>query len=272
MLNKTVDKSASLNHKLSARGAFTLIELLVVIAIIAILAAILFPVFARARENARRASCQSNLKQIGLGVLQYVQDYDEKYPISTYGYGPATPDTSQPVGKYTVDWSNYTSSPHHWYSWMDVIQPYMKSVQIFDCPSVSDHTHGSYGYNMAFSGRADLYNVDHSQPNVANGPPISLAQLTRSSEVIMITEWNSVNLNIETQPRYLSYYYPTNQTSVLPHLGGANELYADGHVKWMNGSIILAYPSTYGACDQGASAATQAGIAWCNKNWNPFIP
>ena len=74
------------------KSAFTLIELLVVIAIIAILAAILFPVFARARENARRSSCQSNLKQIGLGQLQYVQDYDEKYALSIVGAtDPPTP-------------------------------------------------------------------------------------------------------------------------------------------------------------------------------------
>src|SRR5687767_10691477 len=64
------------------KTAFTLIELLVVIAIIALLAAILFPVFARARENARRAGCQSNLKQIGLGIMQYSQDYDELMPSS----------------------------------------------------------------------------------------------------------------------------------------------------------------------------------------------
>lgn len=71
------------------RKAFTLIELLVVIAIIAILAAILFPVFARARENARRSSCLSNLKQIGLGAMMYIQDYDERYP-QAYWYKSAT--------------------------------------------------------------------------------------------------------------------------------------------------------------------------------------
>lgn len=272
MLKTIVEKNAPRDHQSRTRAAFTLIELLVVITIIAILAAILFPVFARARENARRASCQSNLKQIGLGILMYVQDYDERYPISTYGpTGGTSSNTSVPAGKFTVSWSNYTSTPYHWYSWMDIIFPYVKSVQLFDCPSATDNTRGSYGYNMAFSGRANLHNVDWSQPNVPNGPPISLAQLNYASELIMCPEWQDVDLNIETQPRYLSYYYPFNHASVLPHLEGANELYADGHVKWMNGSIILAYPSAYGACDQTASPATQAGSAWCNKNWNPFM-
>jgi prepilin-type N-terminal cleavage/methylation domain-containing protein len=98
------------------RFGFTLIELLVVIAIIAILAAILFPVFARARENARRASCQSNLKQIGLGILQYTQDYDEKMP-------PARITATRPDG---------TNGNIPWHF---LVQPYVKSVQLFRCPS-----------------------------------------------------------------------------------------------------------------------------------------
>ena len=96
--------------------AFTLIELLVVIAIIAILAAILFPVFGRARENARRSSCQSNLKQIGLGILQYCQDYDETMPQVLYSTNPL---------------------PNRQFFWMDSVQPYVKSSQIFTCPSDS---------------------------------------------------------------------------------------------------------------------------------------
>jgi prepilin-type N-terminal cleavage/methylation domain-containing protein/prepilin-type processing-associated H-X9-DG protein len=96
------------------RYGFTLIELLVVIAIIAILASILFPVFARARENARRSSCQSNLKQMMLGVMQYTQDYDEKFPM---GYN--------------------LRSGEFYYGWMQVVQPYLKSTQIFQCPSDS---------------------------------------------------------------------------------------------------------------------------------------
>ena len=94
--------------KRSAKKGFTLIELLVVIAIIAILAAILFPVFARARENARRASCSSNLKQMGLAVMQYTQDYDELMPF-------------------------YYNRAGIW--WMDAVNPYAKSYQIWKCPS-----------------------------------------------------------------------------------------------------------------------------------------
>src|ERR1044072_2109069 len=96
------------------RKAFTLIELLVVIAIIAILASILFPVFARARENARRSSCMSNLKQIGLGFMQYTQDYDERMPPgpTTYAFAGNVPST-----------------------WDLVIQPYIKSMQLLTCPS-----------------------------------------------------------------------------------------------------------------------------------------
>src|SRR5688572_26979345 len=92
------------------KKAFTLIELLVVIAIIALLAAILFPVFARARENARRASCQSQLKQIGLGIIQYTQDYDERMVYDQIADGTLV-------------------------SFKGAIQPYTKSIQIFDCPS-----------------------------------------------------------------------------------------------------------------------------------------
>ena len=107
----------------SAKRGFTLIELLVVIAIIAILAAILFPAFARARENARRASCQSNLKQIGLGLLQYTQDYDERTPRSWFAASGGG-DASRPVGDVSDR-----------YKWMDAIFPYIKSEQLFVCPS-----------------------------------------------------------------------------------------------------------------------------------------
>jgi prepilin-type N-terminal cleavage/methylation domain-containing protein/prepilin-type processing-associated H-X9-DG protein len=112
------------SRKASIRKAFTLIELLVVIAIIALLAAILFPVFARARENARRSSCQSNLKQIGLGIAQYAQDYDEKNPPPTLGYGHSS-----------CSAANAGSDDLRCMKWMDLIQPYVKSTQIFNCPS-----------------------------------------------------------------------------------------------------------------------------------------
>jgi prepilin-type N-terminal cleavage/methylation domain-containing protein/prepilin-type processing-associated H-X9-DG protein len=103
----------------STKRAFTLIELLVVIAIIAILAAILFPVFAQARESARKISCLSNFRQVNLGILQYIQDYDElMVPANTNGYAIGCLGCGRPD-----------------YIWPELVQPYFKNWQVFRCPS-----------------------------------------------------------------------------------------------------------------------------------------
>ena len=185
----------------SSKKGFTLIELLVVIAIIAILAAILFPVFARARENARRASCLSNTKQIGLGILQYTQDYDEKLP-SSYDLS----------GDETKCW------------WGAMIQPYVKSTQLFYCPSDSTFTRAngffrynvSYGYNYAYLNAV-------ATPNYSGGG-ISLASITEVSQTVMLGDSNN------SLP-YIIYSQATYQP--LPrHLEGANVCFVDGHSKW----------------------------------------
>jgi prepilin-type N-terminal cleavage/methylation domain-containing protein len=156
------------------RKAFTLIELLVVIAIIAILAAILFPVFARARENARRASCMSNMKQIALGIMQYTQDYDEHLPRYAV-CGPITLETGFNSGNSGCS----SPSPGNYYHlWMHMIYPYVKSNQIFNCPSnepvVQNYTGGyiailSYGYNTTLGGNLNLAAI----PQVSQTPMIS---------------------------------------------------------------------------------------------------
>ena len=176
-----------LHRDKKASQAFTLIELLVVIAIIAILAAILFPVFARARDNARRTSCLSNLKQIGLGVLQYTQDYDETMPLANWG-----------------------SNAGNGFYWMDAVQPYVKSTQLFTCPSRSntfggaDYTlyvpqaqrgtlrqFGTYGINNAY------YDPTAGNPYIAGGVPHSgpagraLAMLESSATTILAVETNA---------------------------------------------------------------------------------
>src|SRR5258706_471850 len=107
------------------RPGFTLIELLVVIAIIAILAAILFPVFAQARESARMASCLSNLRQIGTGTLMYIQDYDEKYP-STIAWGRM----------WTGVWVADPAVPDSLRYLPEMVNPYIKNKDIWFCPTV----------------------------------------------------------------------------------------------------------------------------------------
>jgi prepilin-type N-terminal cleavage/methylation domain-containing protein/prepilin-type processing-associated H-X9-DG protein len=208
------------------RGGFTLIELLVVIAIIAILAAILFPVFARARENARRASCQSNLKQIGLGLLQYVQDWDERYARPTTGAGGSVE---------AQTWANTT-------------QPYIKSTQIFQCPSdssteantwwmgsqvVQQPFHISYLYNTSVARASDasiqnpsgtLMVVDGgTNPSASNNPPDWLQSPKGTAFLIRPFVGDDTT---DTDGRGEDFAAPSAR-----HLETANVLYVDGHVK-----------------------------------------
>jgi len=123
---------------------FTLIELLVVIAIIAILAAILFPVFAQAREKARAISCLSNEKQMGLGIIQYLNDYDEQLIKEYYGFPAYTSTYSVPTTWPSTDWSKASG---FFYDWRFAVQPYMKNIDIFGCPS-SLAVNPAYAYRM----------------------------------------------------------------------------------------------------------------------------
>lgn len=252
------------------KRAFTLIELLVVIAIIAILAAILFPVFARARENARRTSCMSNLKQIGLGMMMYVQDYDEHYPMNYWrtGYpGVKQTDPSMPGYKYEVSCGDSTCDGHY-VTWMDIIFPYVRTVQIFDCPSQTAHTYPSYGFSDAIAGWRSAYNNGVS-PNGA----MSMAAVNRPSEVVFLLDYYSL-YNIIANPWNAKTWADPASTlhrQIAPHLEGGNICYADGHVKWQSATIFSGLPSdtVTTACNP---ASPNYGLTSCFKEWNPYIP
>jgi prepilin-type N-terminal cleavage/methylation domain-containing protein/prepilin-type processing-associated H-X9-DG protein len=217
----------NLISKSSARPGFTLIELLVVIAIIAILAAILFPVFARARENARRASCQSNLKQLGLGMMQYTQDYDEKYPRVTLAYP-----------------SNLPSSESNPYGWADAIQPYVKSTQLYQCPSETGTPQTSppnWGYtdywmNSMLSGQSQAA-VNSVSLTVMNGDGNSGNAYYYYNGCA--ATGNPPELPCDATTPYITMK-STSQTGGLfsRHLEGLNFAFADGHVKWFKGSVL----------------------------------
>ena len=202
------------------KSAFTLIELLVVIAIIAILAAILFPVFGRARENARRSSCQSNLKQIGLGILQYVQDYDEFFPRQrVVANGPA---------------------------WNQVISPYIKSTQLFACPSNTRNTETSVAAVGGFPAMPSSYACNGGTFGVGaqyvfageTEPPVHIAAIDNSAEVLLVVETGApASMFVSIGARFNPTWTPTANALTQPwfngHLSTSNYLFADGHVKAM---------------------------------------
>ncbi|MFO7945494.1 MAG: DUF1559 domain-containing protein [Armatimonadota bacterium] len=202
------------------RKGFTLIELLVVIAIIAILAAILFPVFARAREKARQTSCLSNVKQIGLAAMMYVQDYDETYP-------------------YYINRAN-----GNW--WYDVLMPYVKNEQVWKCPSFNGPYTPDYGANQVIM-------VDTSN-NTPPNPPVAMAQVEKPAGTILLADsgYPRISWNWYRNP-YPFGYVPgahwglepgdTNRSDAWTdlkisdwqngrHNEGINIAYCDGHAKW----------------------------------------
>lgn len=257
----------------SKQKAFTLIELLVVISIIAVLAAILFPVFARARENARRSSCMSNLKQVGLGTMMYVQDYDEKYPICRYHPGKNQTDPAMPGAQYYVQFACEGETDGSCVTWQDLVYPYTKSTQIFACPSQSGSNadsglpYPSYGYSSAISSeRASRFKA--GTPRI----PVSMAVVQRPAEIFMFVEFNaSTAYRAEPNLQGLRARSITAATraQVIPHLGGANIAYADGHVKWINAALMKAIPNNTDTCDP---SSPNNNLAYCDRNWNPYIP
>ncbi|MBM3474404.1 MAG: DUF1559 domain-containing protein [Armatimonadetes bacterium] len=196
---------------MTRRSGFTLIELLVVIAIIAILAAILFPVFARAREKARQASCSSNLKQLGLAMHMYSTDYDERFSGECSCGCPHT---------------DYTC-------WRDRMYPYVKNIQLFECPSSTadpgnnpSQIGGNYGIAC------------HTASNQKIG------SITRPAEFAQLGESNG--------QMHLKYYLANGapacgggccggnikQAYRFIHNEGMNITYCDGHVKWQKQNFV----------------------------------
>jgi len=210
---------------------FTLIELLVVIAIISILAAILFPVFARARENARRASCLSNLQQIGLGMMQYVQDYDGKYFARYFGGTHAGDLPPSGVTTYNT-WIPSAADPY----W--ILEPYTKSRQLFVCPSFTASTvRYGYAYNLIagvpyqLASPASTYEV-LSESIVQE--PSQMVAFIDSSFAANAYPANSSNWPVSYCGVYNTSSTPCPSGEALKgrHFGGQNAVFMDGHAKW----------------------------------------
>jgi len=285
----------------TSKSGFTLIELLVVIAIIAILAAILFPVFAAAREKARQTSCASNMKQLGLAVLQYCNDYDGFAPCGTgfnyNGFANNYPFAMDFIGS----------------GWAGQIYPDLKSTGVFTCPDEqvlpqasgggNQYTVVSYAWNWNINstniGGAYGGSADSSITAIALGGTMTL---NSPAMTVMFTEVKGVNV-----PNISNFEIPAGTTPGTPiaespvsdgdaqlchpagllletgplgdegqefldpknpngrHSGGANYALWDGHVKWLKGTTVCEGASTWSQ-PYGATTSEGLGMVWTPQN------
>ena len=269
-------------HRSTPRNsAFTLIELLVVIAIIAILAAILFPVFAQARESARKTSCTSNLKQLGTGLLMYTQDYDETFPCVTGNNYPPT--VGIPSDDQTWVYNDI----------LVLMQPYVKNYQVYFCPdrprkvgsngdfcnpgAISQFVWG-YGYNWS-SGYGpggnpqSLWNKGdgcvQAQNDVGTLPGRSIASVNQPAQFIVLGDTGDT----PRQTLYTSVFDTrcspsSGWNSDLPtgarHQGGNNFTFSDGHAKWYKVNLTLVDPYGIGV----TTPAVVPNRYWFSATWD----
>ncbi|MBQ0106152.1 MAG: DUF1559 domain-containing protein [Armatimonadetes bacterium] len=248
------------------KKGFTLIELLVVIAIIAILAAILFPVFAQAREKARQTSCLSNTKQIGTALQLYTDDYDETIPFmfdaSIVGVFSAEYVNKYPCGKWS-NWDFYLGGAiplaMYPYTWEDCIFPYVKNINMFICPS-ADKAKGGYGYNMWLIG-----GIEGMKQDKAGQSPLCLAGIPNSSEIVFCGDTvqfsgGASNLHkcVHVSPMYFLQWTTDTSSFIFAdrHNGGGNFTFCDGHAKFYKKG-------------QGPTAPTPDGWGQNSQYWDP---
>ena len=204
------------------RRGFTLIELLVVIAIIAILAAILFPVFARAREKARQTSCLNNVRQLTTAALMYVQDYDEMF---FHRYFPAV--SSITVGR--VNWIDNSGN--------SLLGPYIKNTHIAKCPSDPGLAYG-YAYNGALSYSVSLGKIQSPADILIFVDDTwggRIAYLPSSGGAPNLPNWGANFASPATAPFVWGQNTPYGR-----HNNGVNVGFVDGHVKWMQPTTLWA--------------------------------
>jgi prepilin-type N-terminal cleavage/methylation domain-containing protein/prepilin-type processing-associated H-X9-DG protein len=216
------------------RRGFTLIELLVVIAIIAILAAILFPVFARAREKARQSSCLSNEKQIDLAVLMYAQDYDERIVNAVSSHAP-----------------DYCGDPNRsqWW-WRLMVAPYIKNTQIYICPSDSIAGCQIYGLSPnAYNQKLSAFNTPADTALL--GEAASWPQ-TPPGDRLDPTSWGNPTGGAHWQigwpgsgPYEGTGCGACTRRPYAVHNGGLNVAYVDGHTKWLKGQTVVTTPALW---------------------------